>query len=273
MSDATPSKRAALKTIFAKLAKLIPHFANDNDGEALAALRKATRLLASAKLDWHDLTTLLAGEPQSVLELLMSLLGKNDVDLLLHIARKRATFFHTGSGDVYATIDDGEILSVSTAAGGFYDWLWDAFISEKKRAPTASAVKNAVQALQAVARRRSERAEVHIRSAAIDNKIYIDLADDQHQAVEISAGGWRIINDPPVKFLRPAGMRPLPEPRHRGTIEQLRPYANLTDSGFILFVQLLIDALHQRVERPVGCLHWRRGPREIELGEGRTAPA
>ena len=49
MSDTTPSKRAALKTIFAKLAKLIPHFANDNDGEALAALRKATRLLASGK--------------------------------------------------------------------------------------------------------------------------------------------------------------------------------------------------------------------------------
>ena len=43
MPDATPSKRAALKTIFAKLTKLIPHFANDNDSEALAALRKATR--------------------------------------------------------------------------------------------------------------------------------------------------------------------------------------------------------------------------------------
>jgi hypothetical protein len=127
------------------------------------------------------------------------------------------------------------------------------FISEKKRAPTAAAVRNAVQALQAVARRRSERAEVHIRSAAIDNKIYIDLANDRQQVVEISTGGWRIINDPPVKFLRPTGMRPLPEPKHGGTIEQLRPYANLTSSGFILFVQLLIDALHQRVERPVGC--------------------
>ena len=115
-------------------------------------------------------------------------------------------------------------------------------------------MKNAVQALQAVARRRGEYAEVHIRSAAIDNKIYIDLADDQHRVVEISAGGWRIINDPPIKFLRPAGMRPLPEPRHGGSIKQLRPYTNLTDVGFILFIQWLIDALHRRVERPVACL-------------------
>ena len=115
-------------------------------------------------------------------------------------------------------------------------------------------MKNAVQALQAVARRRGEYAEVHIRSAAIDNTIYIDLADDQHRVVEISAGGWRIINDPPIKFLRPAGMRPLPEPRHGGSIKQLRSFTNLTDAGFILFIQWLIDALHRRVERPVGCL-------------------
>ena len=266
MSDATPSKRAALKTIFAKLAKLIPHFANDNDGEALAALRKATGLLASAKLDWHDLTTLLAGEPQSVLELLMALLGMKDVDILLALARERATFFHTAGGDVYAMIDDGEILSVS-AAGEFSDWLWDAFIAGQKRTPTASAVKNAIRALQATARRRSERVEVHIRSAAINDKIYIDLADDQHRVVEISAGGWRIINDPPIKFLRPAGMRPLPEPKRGGTIEQLRPYANLTEAGFILFIQWLIDALHQRVERPVACLAGGEGRGKSSLAK------
>jgi hypothetical protein len=181
----------------------------------------------------------------------MSLLGTKDVDLLLHIAREKATFFHTGSGNVYATID-GEILPVESG-GGFCDWLWDAFISEKKRAPTSSAVKNAIHALQAVARRRSERAEVHIRSAVADGKIYVDLANDRRQVVEIAASGWRIISDPPIKFLRPVGMRALPEPRHGGSIEQLRPYANLTNSGFILFVQLLIDALHQRVERPVAC--------------------
>ena len=95
--------------------------------------------------------------------------------------------------------------------------------------------------------------EVHIRSAAIDSEIYIDLADDRHQVVEISAGGWRIINDPPIKFLRPAGMRTLPEPQHGGSIKQLRPYTNLTDVGFILFIQWLIDALHHRAERPVAC--------------------
>jgi hypothetical protein len=102
MPDTTP-KRTALKTILPKLARLIPHFTNENDGEALSALRKATRLLALAKLDWHDLTALLVGEPQSVLDLLMSLLGAKDVDLLLHLARDKATFFRTNGARLLTT--------------------------------------------------------------------------------------------------------------------------------------------------------------------------
>jgi hypothetical protein len=250
MPETTP-KRAALRTIFEKLAKLIPHFGNTNDGEALAALRKATRLLASAKLDWHDVMALLTGEPQSVLDLLAALLGRKDVDVLLHLARERATFFCTNGGEVYATVDS-EILPVDVA-GEFNDWLWDAFLLDKKRAPTPTAVKNAIRALQAVARRRGERHEVYIRSATIDGRIYVDLANDQRQAVEIDANGWRIISNPPVRFWRPTGMRPLPEPQRGQSIERLRRYANLTDAGFILLVQLLVDALHPRDERPVGC--------------------
>ena len=33
-------KRAALKTILSTLAKIIPHFTDENDGEALNSLRK-----------------------------------------------------------------------------------------------------------------------------------------------------------------------------------------------------------------------------------------
>ena len=130
---------------------------------------------------------------------------------------------------------------------------WRRFFSPITEPPLPTAVKNAIRALQAVARRRGEQHEVYIRSATIDGKIYIDLANDQRQVVEIDADGWRIHSDPPVRFWRPAGMQPLPEPQRGGSIKQLRRYANLTDAGFILFVQLLIDALHRRDERPVGC--------------------
>jgi hypothetical protein len=38
-------KRKALETIMEKLGKLLPHLGNENDGEALAAVRAITALL------------------------------------------------------------------------------------------------------------------------------------------------------------------------------------------------------------------------------------
>jgi hypothetical protein len=60
-------KRKALETIIVKLGKLLPHLGNENDGEALGAVRAITALLKRAGLDWHDLVALLHGnQPFSV---------------------------------------------------------------------------------------------------------------------------------------------------------------------------------------------------------------
>jgi hypothetical protein len=40
--------------------------------------------------------------------------------------------------------------------------------------------------------------------------IYIDLANDAWEAVEVTATGWRVISNPPVRFRRGRGMAPLP---------------------------------------------------------------
>ena len=39
--------------------------------------------------------------------------------------------------------------------------------------------------------------------------------------------GWRIAEDPPVRFRRSAGMQPLPLPVQGGSIESLAPFLNL----------------------------------------------
>ena len=62
------SKRQALEAIFPKLKKLLPHLGNDNASEAEAARCKIKNLLASVKLDWHDLTTFLSDKEEPILE-------------------------------------------------------------------------------------------------------------------------------------------------------------------------------------------------------------
>jgi hypothetical protein len=55
-------KRAALKKIAGKLAKLIPLLASDKPGEVFNTAQVIARVLASVKLDFHDLVTFVAGE-------------------------------------------------------------------------------------------------------------------------------------------------------------------------------------------------------------------
>ena len=53
---------------------------------------------------------------------------------------------------------------------------------------------------------------------------------------------------PPCKFRRPAGMQPLPTPLEKGDIHLLRPFINLNDDDYNLFLTVLVAAF--RVGRP-----------------------
>ena len=49
--------------------------------------------------------------------------------------------------------------------------------------------------------------------------------------MEIDADGWRVIDTPPVRFRRSAGMLPLPAPVAGGSIEELRPFLNVRSNN------------------------------------------
>src|SRR5262245_40980204 len=81
MGDTDP-KRATFKKIFDKLSKRIAHFGNEVDTERHKALDDATKILKEARLDWHDVLTLLGGEAPSVFDLLAKLFEKESDTLL-----------------------------------------------------------------------------------------------------------------------------------------------------------------------------------------------
>jgi hypothetical protein len=85
---------------------------------------------------------------------------------------------------------------------------------------------------------------VHVRVAEHAGHIYLDLADEHWRAVEIGPDGWRVIECPPVRFHRPAGMLPLPVPKRGGSIETLQSFLNLASrDDFVLIVAWLLAAL------------------------------
>src|SRR5262249_772813 len=60
-----------------------------------------------------------------------------------------------------------------------------------------------------------------------------------------------IIADLPVRFQRAPSMRPLPVPVRGGSIELLRRFCNVCESGFTLFVAVLLAGLRPHSNHPI----------------------
>ena len=78
--------------------------------------------------------------------------------------------------------------------------------------------------------------------------------------VEINATGWRVVDKPPVRFRRPAGMLALPAPVAGGSVEALRSFLNVrSDSDFVLVVACVLAFLRNRGPYPVIVLSGEQG--------------
>jgi len=244
------NKRQALEAIFPKLQKLLPHLGNDNTGEAEAARCKIKNLLTSVKLDWHDLTQLLSDNKKPVLGMIKGLF-ETDQDILVRLGLAGAALFCSTEGAFADVMVDGHRNTWPLADSEFSDWLLHQFFIEKKKAPSVSALKATIRTLSAHAKFEGARYDVHLRTAKLDGKIYLDIGDLEWHAVEVDTTGWRIIKDSPVRFRRTAGMAALPMPARGGSIEQLKSLVNLNGDGFVLYVSCILDALYPSHPHPV----------------------
>jgi hypothetical protein len=112
-----------------------------------------------------------------------------------------------------------------------------------QQAPTRpQALQDALDLLAAQARFDGEEHEVHVRVAHVDGHIFIDLANDSWQAIEIGAESWRVVDRPVVKFRRPRGLAPLPMPKPGGSLDDLKPFVNCQEEDWPLIVAWVIGA-------------------------------
>ena len=142
-------------------------------------------------------------------------------DMLIGFAEK-ADLFHTPDSTCYADIilkDHRETWPIR--ARGFRRWLSHCYYEATSGAPSSEALTSALNVLEARAHFDAKECSAHVRVAGHDGKIYLDLADDGWQAIEIDRHGWRVVDRPPVRFRRAAGMLPLPLPHRKGDLGKL----------------------------------------------------
>jgi hypothetical protein len=173
-------------------------------------------------------------------------------DILIRLA-EQAQLFHTPDGTGFAdVVVSGHRETWRIQSKGFKRWLSKQFLDQTGRAPGSEALQSALNAVEAKAHFDSPERPVHIRVAGLDGRLYLDLCDPSWRAVQIDTEGWRVIDEPPVRFRRTAGMRPLPIPERGGSIDDLRPFLNVQSNGdFVLSIMWLLACLRNRGPYPV----------------------
>jgi hypothetical protein len=186
--------------------------------------------------------------------------GPTQADILIDLAQT-AELFHTPDGSGYADLDiNGHRETWPIRAKGFRRWLTHSYFEATQGAPNTEALQSALNVIEAKAQFVAPERIVHIRVGELDGRLYLDLADETWRAVEIDAAGWHVIDTPPVRFRRAAGMQALPIPVPGGSVETLRSFLNVqSDTHFVMVVAWALACFRNRGPYPVIVLSGEQG--------------
>ena len=181
-------------------------------------------------------------------------------DILIELAEV-AALFHTADGTGFADLDiKGHRETWPIRSRGFRRWLAHGYFKKTEGAPSSEALQSALNVIEAKAHFDAPERIVHIRVGGLDGRLFLDLIDETWRVVEISTTGWCVIDNPPVRFRRAAGMQPLPAPVSGGSIEPLRSFLNVkTDADFVLVIAWMLAALRNRGPYPALVLSGEQG--------------
>lgn len=186
--------------------------------------------------------------------------GPTQADILIGLAQT-AELFHAADGTGFADVDiNGHRETWPIRAKGFRQWLVCRYFEETGGAPSADALQSVVNVVAAKAHFDAPERIVFVRVGGLDGKLYLDLGDEAWRAIEIDTAGWRLIDNPPVRFRRASGMKPLAVPIAGGSISALRSFLNVqSDTDFVLVVAWALAVLRDRGPFPLIVLSGEQG--------------
>jgi hypothetical protein len=183
-------------------------------------------------------------------------------EIVISVVDSQAELFHDGKGDAYATFTDGRGVdrTLRLDSGAFRAWVSLVSRAAIGQSVNSSAIDEARLALQGLALYERPEKPVHVRVAEHEGVLYLDLGDDAGTCIECKAGGWTEIAQPPVKFLRPSGFRPLRRPVRGGSVNELRPFVNVSgDESFSLLLAWLVGGLRPGRPFPILAFQGEQG--------------
>ncbi|MBF0528822.1 MAG: hypothetical protein HQK55_06045 [Deltaproteobacteria bacterium] len=188
-------------------------------------------------------------------------------DILLELAAA-AELFHSGDGMAFGTIPEKNHHETwPVRSKGFRQWLTRQYYMATGRASGTQAFEDTLRVLESKAQFDGPQIETFIRVGELNGAVYLDLANDKWEAVKVTADGWKIVSDSPLKFRRPPGMKELPIPkRNDSSWKTLERLLNLeSHDDFILVTSWLFGSLRPTGPFPILILSGEQGSGKSSL--------
>lgn len=193
--------------------------------------------------------------------------GATCVQLLLHSGE----VFRDPSGQPYIDLDlgTGERRTVQVWDAQVTHWLHARYFDRYGVPVGKQAVESAVATVQGMAMMGQVEHPVYTRLAPdglTPDGLYLDLGTG-NQVVHATADGWQVVDCPStIKFQRPSGFQPLPEPERGDTLAGLRPFLNVgvegdqeADDRFRLMAGWLVGSFMPDGDYPLLVLNGQKG--------------
>jgi hypothetical protein len=181
-----------------------------------------------------------------------------------------AELFHTPGhtdSEGFATVTiNGHRETMVINSKGFKRWASRLFYEDCGRAPNSQGLTDAINVIAAKAIFEGAEHEVHVRIAGAGDSIWLDLADTEWRAVQITRKGWEVVESCPVRFIRKRGMLPLPYPEQGGSINDLRKFVNVpADDDWVLIIAWLVMAFRPKGPYPILLVNGEQGSAKSSL--------
>lgn len=97
-------------------------------------------------------------------------------------------------------------------------FIIDSCVETFGETPKQASVIDVIKALEAKILTNGNRFPIGKRVICTKDKIWLNMANEKNQVIEVSKDGWDVVTDPPVRFLYQQNIFPLPEPDRNGDI-------------------------------------------------------
>ncbi|WP_052769952.1 hypothetical protein [Paenibacillus sp. IHB B 3415] len=185
---------------------------------------------------------------------------ENPTDALIRMASV-ANLFLDQHHEPYASIESTGSKVVHKVGGkSFKQWLFVRYFEEKGTPPSAEAIRQTLQLLEAQAHMRNQVHPLFFRVAEAEGVIYYDLADSQWQHVQITQQGYQITREHPLLFQRTALTKTQVMPQNGGKLSNILNHLRIkNDLDGLLFMIYLVTCFIPNISHPALILSGEKG--------------